>query len=75
MGGDARRASGISSATDGERKAVAMNTQTDDRQPGPAPADIKTAIIEDQRDIREGLTMLVNGTQGYACTGSFRRRI
>jgi len=33
---------------------------------------IKTAIIEDQRDIREGLTMLINDTEGYACTGSYR---
>ena len=33
---------------------------------------IKTAIIEDQRDIREGLTMLINGTDGYRCTGSYR---
>jgi DNA-binding NarL/FixJ family response regulator len=33
---------------------------------------IKTAIIEDQRDIREGLAMLINGTEGYSCTGSFR---
>jgi DNA-binding NarL/FixJ family response regulator len=35
-------------------------------------APIKTAIIEDQRDIREGLTMLINGTEGYRCTGSYR---
>jgi DNA-binding NarL/FixJ family response regulator len=35
-------------------------------------APIKTAIIEDQRDIRDGLTMLINGTEGYSCTGSFR---
>src|SRR5437764_12800262 len=33
---------------------------------------IKTAIIEDQRDIREGLAMLINGTEGYRCTGSYR---
>lgn len=33
---------------------------------------IKAAIVEDQRDIREGLTMLINGTTGYACTGSYR---
>jgi DNA-binding NarL/FixJ family response regulator len=33
---------------------------------------IKTAIIEDQRDIREGLTMLIDGTPGYECTGSYR---
>src|SRR3954464_9545137 len=35
-------------------------------------AVIKTAIIEDQRDIREGLVMLINGTEGYTCTGSYR---
>jgi DNA-binding NarL/FixJ family response regulator len=33
---------------------------------------IKSAIVEDQRDIREGLTMLINGTAGYECTGSYR---
>jgi DNA-binding NarL/FixJ family response regulator len=33
---------------------------------------IKAAIVEDQRDIREGLTMLINGTTGYACAGSYR---
>jgi len=30
------------------------------------------AIIEDQRDIRECLTFLINGTEGYSCTGSYR---
>lgn len=33
---------------------------------------IKAAIVEDQRDIREGLTMLINGTAGYRCSGSYR---
>jgi DNA-binding NarL/FixJ family response regulator len=33
---------------------------------------IRAAVIEDQRDIREGLTMLINGTAGYRCTGSYR---
>jgi DNA-binding NarL/FixJ family response regulator len=33
---------------------------------------IKVAIIEDERDIRECLTVLVNGTEGYSCTGSYR---
>jgi len=33
---------------------------------------IKAAIVEDQRDIRDGLAMLINGTEGYRCTGSFR---
>jgi DNA-binding NarL/FixJ family response regulator len=35
-------------------------------------APIRVAIVEDQRDIRESLTFLVNGTPGYACTGSYR---
>src|SRR6185436_10678493 len=33
---------------------------------------IMVAIIEDQRDIRECLTFLINGTDGYSCTGSYR---
>lgn len=33
---------------------------------------IKVAIIEDQRDIRECLSFLINGTEGFACTGSYR---
>ena len=38
----------------------------------PRPSIIKVAIIEDRRDIREGLAVLVNGTEGYQCTGAFR---
>lgn len=33
---------------------------------------IGVAIIEDQRDIRECLTFLINGTAGFVCTGSYR---
>jgi DNA-binding NarL/FixJ family response regulator len=33
---------------------------------------IRVAIIEDERDIRESLCVLVNGTPGYSCTGSYR---
>jgi len=33
---------------------------------------IKVAIIEDQREIREGLAMIIKLTDGYRCTGSFR---
>jgi DNA-binding NarL/FixJ family response regulator len=36
------------------------------------PSPIKVAIIEDRRDIREGLAMLISGTEGYRCTGAFR---
>lgn len=33
---------------------------------------IKTAIIEDQDDIREGLASLIGFTQGFKCTGSYQ---
>jgi len=37
----------------------------------PQPKSIKVAIIEDRREIREGLKMLIDGTDGHHCTGSF----
>jgi DNA-binding NarL/FixJ family response regulator len=33
---------------------------------------IKILIVEDQRDLREGLQMLVNFTPGFTCVGAFR---
>ena len=33
---------------------------------------IKVATIEDRREIREGLGVLIDGTEGYACAGSYR---
>ena len=33
---------------------------------------IRVAIIEDRREIREGLAMLINGTAGLRCAGSYR---
>jgi len=41
-------------------------------QSASAPAIIKVAIVEDQRDIREGLASLIKFTEGFQCTGSFR---
>ena len=32
---------------------------------------INVAIIEDQRDSRESLRMLINGTVGFSCTGTY----
>jgi DNA-binding NarL/FixJ family response regulator len=32
---------------------------------------VRVAIVEDQRDIREGLRFLIDGTPGYACAGAF----
>ena len=37
-----------------------------------AQSIIKTAIVEDMRDIREGLATLINFTDGFSCTGSYR---
>ena len=33
---------------------------------------IRMAIVEDQRDIREGLQSLIEETEGFSCTGSYR---
>jgi DNA-binding NarL/FixJ family response regulator len=35
------------------------------------PDPVQVAIVEDQRDIREGLKFLIDGTPGYRCTGAF----
>jgi len=36
-----------------------------------SPGTIKVAIIEDQRVLREGLAFLLDGTDGFRCTGSY----
>src|SRR5580765_6076023 len=33
---------------------------------------VRVAVIEDRREIRDGLAALINGTEGYCCTGAFR---
>lgn len=40
-------------------------------EPKPAAA-LKVAIIEDLRDLREGLALLIGGTAGFECVGRFR---
>jgi DNA-binding NarL/FixJ family response regulator len=37
-----------------------------------APEVIRTAIVEDMRDVREGLATLINFTDGFSLTGSYR---
>ena len=44
--------------------------QTPIVQPNDAP--LRVVIIEDMREVREGLTMLINGTQGFSCASSYR---
>ncbi len=36
------------------------------------PNVIKVIIIEDQRDVREGLAVLINGSPGFRCLAAFR---
>lgn len=36
-----------------------------------AKTAIKIAIIEDRREIRDGLAMLISGTEGFSCTGKY----
>jgi DNA-binding NarL/FixJ family response regulator len=33
---------------------------------------IAVAIVEDQREVREGVAILINGTKGYRCSGAYR---
>jgi DNA-binding NarL/FixJ family response regulator len=40
--------------------------------PDSAVKTIKTAIVEDQQKIREGLKMMVDFTEGFQCTGAYR---
>lgn len=45
--------------------------QTRNYMESAARSVIKVVIIEDLRDIREGLAALLNGTEGYKCVGKF----
>jgi DNA-binding NarL/FixJ family response regulator len=33
---------------------------------------VRVVLIEDLREVREGLTILINGTTGFRCTGAYR---
>ncbi|MBL8189415.1 MAG: response regulator transcription factor [Acidobacteria bacterium] len=37
-----------------------------------ASATIRVVIIEDQRDVREGLKLLINGSPGFECLAAYR---
>src|SRR5262245_12426800 len=37
-----------------------------------AGRSINVSIIEDRREIREGLAILIDGTEGYQCIGAYR---
>ena len=38
----------------------------------PALSRISVAIVEDMRDVRDGLVVLINGTSGFRCSGAYR---
>ena len=38
----------------------------------PRSTPIRVVVIEDVRDVRDGLALLINGTPGFQCTGSHR---
>jgi DNA-binding NarL/FixJ family response regulator len=40
--------------------------------PTAVPAPIRVVIVEDLREVREGLKTLINGTHGFACAGGYR---
>jgi DNA-binding NarL/FixJ family response regulator len=35
-------------------------------------ATIRVALVEDRREIREGLALIINATPGFVCTGAYR---
>jgi DNA-binding NarL/FixJ family response regulator len=50
-----------------------MNLAVQKNQAYPQTAALRVVIIEDLRDIREGLTALINGTAGFECVASYGR--
>jgi DNA-binding NarL/FixJ family response regulator len=38
----------------------------------PQPQVIEVAIVEDRREIRESLALLIGGTEGFSCFGAYR---
>jgi DNA-binding NarL/FixJ family response regulator len=36
------------------------------------PADLRIVLIEDLREVRESLAMLIDGTHGFRCAGNYR---
>jgi DNA-binding NarL/FixJ family response regulator len=49
-----------------------MNNEATNIEATTTQTVINVAIVEDRREIREGLAMLIGGTEGFHCTGSYR---
>jgi DNA-binding NarL/FixJ family response regulator len=59
-------------AVEGRQLMTNILTTSETSQIALEPATIKVAIIEDRREIRDGLAMLISGTEGFKCTGTYR---
>ena len=51
-----------------------MNSDGQTAVPGneALPAIVNVAIVEDERKFRDAVTMLIEGTEGFRCSGSYR---
>jgi DNA-binding NarL/FixJ family response regulator len=52
-------------------QGLTLNTTPTQQPPASGTTNIKVAIIEDLREIREGLAMLIDMTDGFRCTGRY----
>ena len=50
---------------------MSTNVQTQMEDATAADHVIRVAIIEDSREVREGLAALINGTRGFSCSSSY----
>jgi len=46
-------------------------TQTAQIQQTGSPTELRVVIIEDQREVREGLAALIRGTRGFSCAAGY----
>jgi DNA-binding NarL/FixJ family response regulator len=49
-----------------------MTNTTQSTPAGRPAAPVRVVVIEDLREVRDGLMMLINGTPGFCCAGSYR---
>lgn len=49
-----------------------MSTPMGENNPRPPPSPVRVVIIEDEREVRDSLTTLIGGSDGFQCAGSYR---
>ena len=55
-----------------ETTIVANSAKPPSNQTSPRDEPIRVMLVEDLREVREGLRTLIDGTTGFRCTGSYR---